>query len=236
MKRNLYFYLFLSIALGHDPEAESLKWKQYYRIGLVQSNIFDSGLKGFSRLKRTTVKTFKDLRFYIHSYDKETEIRTRYKSSRRLMKYDDIYFFNTILYEKNTLTNDNLRYLYNQGVGYFISNRNNCNLTFELGPAFDNSDYLNSQIRTTFLKNSFSFDVFLKNVKGKLEVDYFNQINKKINNKALHRLQILGDFRLSINSLFDVIIGNFQEYQNKKIMNNSISIAFSISKPINWNL
>lgn len=236
MKRNLYFYFFLSIALCHDPEEESLKWKQYYRIGLVQSNTFDSGLKGFGRLKRTTVKTFKDLRFYIHSYDKETEIRTRYKSSRRLMKYDDIYFFNTIIYEKNTLTNDNLRYLYNQGVGYFISNINNYNLTFELGPAFDNSDYLNSQIRTTFLKNSFSFDVFLRNVKGKLEVDYFNQINKKINNKALHRLQILGEFRLSINSLFDVIIGNFQEYQNKKIMNNSISIAFSFSRQINWNL
>lgn len=67
-------------------------------------------------------------------------------------------------------------------------------------------------------------------------INIFNQINKKINNKALHRLQILGEFRLSINSLFDVIIGNFQEYQNKKIMNNSISIAFSFSRQINWNL
>ena len=76
----------------------------------------------------------------------------------------------------------------------------------------------------------------MKDIKGKLETDHFYQISKKRNNKSLSRLQILGEFRLSINSLFDVIIGNFQEYQNKKIMNNSISIAFSISKPINWNL
>ena len=126
----------------------------------VQSNLFNSGLKGFSRLKRTTLKTFKDLRFYIHNYNKETEIRTRYKSSRRLMKYDDIYFFSTIVYEKNTVASGNLRYLYNQGVGHFITDKNNYNLTYELGLAYDNSDYLNSQIRTSFLKNSISLDVF----------------------------------------------------------------------------
>ena len=222
--------------MGHDPELESVEWKQYYRIGLVQSNLFNSGLKGFSRLKRTTLKTFKDLRFYIHNYDKETEIRTRYKSSRRFMKYDDIYFFSTIVYEKNTVANGNLRYLYNQGVGHFIADKNNYNLTYELGLAYDNSDYLNSQIRTTFLKNSISLDVFSRNIKGKLEVDHFNQISEKIHNKSLSRLQILGEFQLSINNLFDIVIGSFQEYQNKKIIHNSISMAFSISKPINWDL
>lgn len=222
--------------MGHDPELESVEWKQYYRIGLVQSNLFNSGLKGFSRLKRTTLKTFKDLRFYIHNYDKETEIRTRYKSSRRFMKYDDIYFFSTIVYEKNTVANGNLRYLYNQGVGHFIADKNNYNLTYELGLAYDNSDYLNSQIRTSFLKNSISLDVFSRNIKGKLEVDHFNQISEKIHNKSLSRLQILGEFQLSINNLFDIVIGSFQEYQNKKIIHNSISMAFSISKPINWDL
>ena len=222
--------------MGHDPELESVEWRQYYRIGLVQSNLFNSGLKGFSRLKRTTLKTFKDLRFYIHNYDKETEIRTRYKSSRRFMKYDDIYFFSTIVYEKNTVANGNLRYLYNQGVGHFIADKNNYNLTYELGLAYDNSDYLNSQIRTSFLKNSISLDVFSRNIKGKLEVDHFNQISDKIHNKSLSRLQILGEFQLSINNLFDIVIGSFQEYQNKKIIHNSISMAFSISKPINWDL
>ncbi len=222
--------------MGHDPELESVEWRQYYRIGLVQSNLFNSGLKGFSRLKRTTLKTFKDLRFYIHNYDKETEIRTRYKSSRRFMKYDDIYFFSTIVYEKNTVANGNLRYLYNQGVGHFIADKNNYNLTYELGLAYDNSDYLNSQIRTSFLKNSISLDVFSRNIKGKLEVDHFNQISEKIHNKSLSRLQILGEFQLSINNLFDIVIGSFQEYQNKKIIHNSISMAFSISKPINWDL
>ena len=236
MKKALYYYLLVSCAYGHDPEAESVEWKQYYRIGIVQSNLFNSGLKSFGRLKRTTLKTFKDLRLYIHNYDKETEIRTRYKSSRRFMKYDDIYFFNTIVYEKNTIANGNLRYFYNQGIGYFILNKNNYNLTYELGPAFDNSDYLNSQIRTSFLKNSFSFDVFLRNIKGSLEVDHFNQISEEINKESLSRLQMLGEFQLSINSLFNIIIASFQEYQNKKIIHNSISIAFSIAKPINWNL
>lgn len=222
--------------MGHDPELESVEWKQYYRIGLVQSNLFNSGLKSFSRLKRTTLKTFKDLRFYIHNYDKETEIRTRYKSSRRFMKYDDIYFFTTIVYEKNTVANGNLRYLYNQGIGHFITDKNNYNLTYELGLAYDNSDYLNSQIRTSFLKNSISLDVFSRNIKGKLEVDHFNQISEKIHNESLSRLQILGEFQLSINNLFDIVIGSFQEYENKKIIHNSISMAFSISKPINWDL
>ena len=76
------------------------------------------------------------------------------------MKYDDIYFFSTIVYEKNTVASGNLRYLYNQGVGHFITDKNNYNLTYELGLAYDNSDYLNSQIRTSFLKNSISLDVF----------------------------------------------------------------------------
>ena len=236
MKKTLYYYFLISIALGHDPEVESVDWKQYYRVGVVRSDLFDSGLKGFSRLKRTTFKTFKDLRFYFHNYDKETETRIRYKSSRRFTKYNDIYFFSTILYEKNTIAKGNLRYLYSQGVGYFIFDKNNYNLTYELGPAFDNSDYLNSQIRTSFLKNSFSFDVFLKNIKGKLEIDHFNQVSEKINDESLSRLQILGEFQLSINNLFDMIVGNFQEYQNKKIVHNNISIAFSISRPIDWSL
>ena len=126
--------------------------------------------------------------------------------------------------------------LYNQGVGHFIADKNNYNLTYELGLAYDNSDYLNSQIRTSFLKNSISLDVFSRNIKGKLEVDHFNQISEKIHNKSLSRLQILGEFQLSINNLFDIVIGSFQEYQNKKIIHNSISMAFSISKPINWDL
>ena len=148
-------------------------------MGAVKSNLFKSGLKGFGRLKRTILKTFKDFRFYIYNYDKDIEIRTRYKSSRKFINYDDIYSFTTIVYEKNTIANSNLRYHYNQGFGCFIQNDNNYNLTYELGPAFDNSDYFNSQIRASFLKNNFSCDIFMKDIKGKLETDHFYQISKK---------------------------------------------------------
>jgi hypothetical protein len=179
---------------------------------MAKSNLFNSSLKGYSRLERTTLKTFKDFRLYNHNYSEDTEIRTRSKSSRRFIKYNDIYFFTTKVCEKNTVNDNKLRYHYNQGFGYFLQNKNNYNLTLELGSEFDSSDYLNSQIRTSFLKNSLSCDLFIKNIKSKFKVDHFYRMSKMRNHKSLSRLQILGEIQLSINDLFNY------------------------SKPVNWNI
>ena len=40
----------------------------------------------------------------------------------------------------------------------------------------DNSDYLNSQIRTSYLKNSYSIDIILKKFKTKAEIDSYKTL------------------------------------------------------------
>ena len=80
----------MSCALSHDLSKEQLEWKQYYRIGSVFSASSDPGISGYSRLKRTTKYTFRDIRFFGHFFNKDTEIRIRQKSSRRFLTFESI--------------------------------------------------------------------------------------------------------------------------------------------------
>lgn len=234
MKKILFFQIVFSILFGHDPERESINWKKYYRIGGVQSKLFDFGLTGYGRIKRTTLTTFKDLRFYANAYNKKTEIRIRYKSSRRLIKFNNFYSFSTIVYEKNTSQNMNLRYHYSQGVGWFLQNKDNRNMTIEVGPAFDNSDYLNSEVKTSYLKSGYSIDFLIRSFKSRFELDYFYQISNNIKNQSRSRIQTLGEIEFYVTKFSDLTLGFIQDYKNKKIINNSFWVTASISKPLKW--
>lgn len=223
----------VSVVVAHSPEKESIAWKQYHRLGGINSNIFNKGITGYTRYKRTTEKTFKDFRLYIHYFDNKTEVRTRYKSSRFFLNFNKSYTFSTITYEKNTMLNGNLNYNYNQGLGFFILKNKTKNMTFEIGPSFDNSDYLNSQIRTSYLKNSYSIDLILNKFKTKAEIDYLYEISKNLKKKTNSKLHLMVEISFFINNSNSITIGVFQDYLNKEIENNSLSVSYSISKPIN---
>lgn len=223
----------ISVVIAHNSEKESISWKQYHRLGGINSSIFNVGFTGYTRYKRTTERTFKDFRLYIHSFDKKIEVRTRYKSSRFFLNFNRSYTFSTIMYEKNTMLNGNLNYNFNQGFGFFILKNKTNNITFEIGPSFDNSDYLNSQIRTSYLKNSYSIDLNSNKFKTKAEVDYLYEISKNLKKETNSKLQLMVEISFFINNSNGITIGVFQDYLNKEIENNSLSFSYSISKPIN---
>ena len=140
----LLFIITISFSYSHDLDKENLDWRQYYRLGSVYSGSSDIGHSWYGRLKRTTSFTFRDIRFFGHFYKSDSEIRLRHKYSRRFLSIDNIYSYSTLLYERNTSLNVDLRYHLNQGLGYLLRSKNNGNMTVELGVAFDNSDYLNA--------------------------------------------------------------------------------------------
>ena len=145
-----------SLAIGHDSTKDNLKWKQYFRMGTVSSENSQLGFAGYARLKRTTESTFKDVRIFNHLYKNNTELKLRYKSSQRFLSFRCLYSFNTLYYEKNSILGVNLRYHLNQGLGLIVNESTFGNATIEAGSAFDNSDYLNTEQKTTHIKNKTS--------------------------------------------------------------------------------
>ena len=101
---------FCPIIFAHNPNAELPDWKQYTRLGIVNSGMEYPGVATYLRLKRTTSYTFQDIRIYGHYFKDNQEIRVRQKTSRRFVSFDWLYSFNTLIYEKNTFIDVNLRY------------------------------------------------------------------------------------------------------------------------------
>ena len=235
MIRLFTIFLIVSCALSHDPNKEQLEWKQYYRIGSVFSASSNAGVSGYGRLKRTTKYTFRDIRFFGHFFNKDTEIRIRQKSSRQFLTFDSIYSFNTLLYEKNTILNVNLRYHYNQGVGWFMQRSKSGNMTLETGVAFDNSDYLNNQQKTTYGRGGLSFDRTMKSLSTKFEIDYYYQISEIVASSSLSRIQVLSELQWAVNSRIG-LMGGFTWDIQEEDSDPSIFLTISFIDPLNWSL
>ena len=235
MKNILFlFFSIYALAHAHDPDKDNLDWKQYYRLGSVYSEISDVGYSGYGRLKRTTTFTFRDIRFFGHFYKKDSEIRLRHKYSRRFLSIDNIYSYSTLIYERNTVLNVNLRYHLNQGLGYFLKKSDLGNMTLELGVAFDNSDYLNAVQKTTYLRGACSIDHKLKSFSTKFEVDYFYQISEvELNSSSLSRFQIVSEIEWLIRKGLGINSGLTWDIQDE---NSSPSMFFtlSISRQVDW--
>ena len=232
--RNIFPIFLTTVSIfAHDPDNELLKWKQYYRVGTVYSATSNTGVTGYSRLKRTTKYTFRDVRFFGHFFNKDTEIRIRQKSSRRFLTFNSIYSFNTLLYERNTILNVDLRYHYNQGLGWFIQKSESGNLTLETGVAFDNSDYLNTQQKTTYARGGFSFDRTMKSLSTKFEIDYYYQISDIIGSSSLSRTQVLNELQWNINNKLGLMMGFTWDIQQKK-SDPSMFLTISFYDLIDW--
>ena len=230
----LLFIITISFSYSHDLDKENLDWRQYYRLGSVYSESSDIGHSWYGRLKRTTSFTFRDIRFFGHFYKSDSEIRLRHKYSRRFLSIDNIYSYSTLLYERNTSLNVDLRYHLNQGLGYLIRSGNNGNMTVELGVAFDNSDYLNAEQKTTYLRGACSIDHRLKSFSGKFEVDYFYQISEIELRSSLSRFQIVSELEWLINKSFGIISGFTWDIQDEN-SSPSTFLTISITRPIDWH-
>lgn len=221
--------------MGHDSAKDNLKWKQYYRMGVVSSENSQIGNASYFRLKRTTKASFKDIRIFSHLFKNNTELKLRYKSSQRFLSIRSLYSFNTLYYEKNSILGVNLRYHLNQGLGIIINESNFGNTTIEAGAAFDNSDYLNTEQKTTYARSAISFDRKFQYLSTKVELDYLYQINEVRGSASLSRLELLNEYEWSFSKHLGLIAGFTRTIQN----NNSppsYFITISYKDPLNWDI
>tara|TARA_B100001996_G_scaffold364887_1_gene334273 strand:+ start:2847 stop:3566 length:720 start_codon:yes stop_codon:yes gene_type:complete len=233
------FVVALNLLNGHNPDKELPRWKHYSRIGFIRSGDNIKGLATYLRFKRTTSYTFRDLRFYGHFFNNNQEIRLRQKTSRRFMNFDWIYSFNTLFYERNTFLNVDLRYHYNQGLGWLIRNTDVGNSTIEIGLAFDNSDYLQNNQKTSYVKNGFTFDQNISMFSIKTECNYFHQFNKNIDGSDQSRVQILGEFEWELKRWISIIGGIKHDLYLKKLFSLDQTFYFlslEFNKALLWNI
>ena len=224
-----------SLATGNNSTKDNLKWKQYFRIGTVSSENLQLGIAGYLRLKRTTEATFKDIRLFSHLYKNNRELKLRYKSSQRFLSFRSLYSFNTLYYEKNSILGVNLRYHLNQGLGLIVNENTFGNSTIEAGAAFDNSDYLNTEQKTTYARLAMSFDRKFHSISTRVEIDYFYQINEIYDNTNLSRLELLNEYEWGLTKHLGLIAGFTWTIQNN---NKPLSyfITISYEDPLSWTI
>tara|TARA_Y100000591_G_scaffold57703_1_gene46127 strand:- start:1573 stop:2280 length:708 start_codon:yes stop_codon:yes gene_type:complete len=227
--------LAISFITAHDPNKENIQWTQHYRLGSVYSKTSTSGIAGYARLKRTTENTFNDIRLFTHIFLKDSEVKIRNKSSRRFLSLNELYSFNTLMYEKNTIIDVDLRYHYNQGLGYILRNTDKGNITMETGFAFDNSDYLNTQQKTTYIRGATSIDQDIINLSLKFEIDYYYQVNENIDKVDLSRFQILAESQRNLKKRIGIITGFTCDIHDNE-PNYSFFLTISFSDPIGWRI
>lgn len=227
--------LAISFITAHDPNKENIQWTQHYRLGSVYSKTSTSGIAGYARLKRTTENTFNDIRLFTHIFLKDSEVKIRNKSSRRFLSLNELYSFNTLMYEKNTIIDVDLRYHYNQGLGYILRSTDKGNITMETGFAFDNSDYLNTQQKTTYIRGATSIDQDIINLSLKFEIDYYYQVNENIDKVDLSRFQILAESQRNLKKRIGIITGFTCDIHDNE-PNYSFFLTISFSDPIGWRI
>ena len=139
------------------------------------------------------------------------------------------------MYEKNTIIDVDLRYHYNQGLGYILKSTDKGNITMETGFAFDNSDYLNTQQKTTYIRGATSIDQDIINLSLKFEIDYYYQVNESIDKADLSRFQILAESQWNLKKRIGIITGFTCDAHNKE-PSYAFFLTISFCDPINWKI
>ncbi len=230
------FVLTGSLLPAQDSLQHDSSWKQYASLGGANASNL-TGPFAYYRLNRRTAFTFRDLRFFAYGFEKNSFIYLRYKSSNKKLKYPHLYTFSTISYRKNTRAGVNLQYHFNQGGGWFISDYKAGLLNLEIGHAFDMSDYLNENQKTSYLKAGVYWDHDAVLFSSKIEVEYFYQISD-LNLNNLTRTQLVVELNfpvvkdLSININYE--LEAYGESKNSAI--NSTTIALNWRKSLGWKL
>jgi len=231
MIRNQAVFFTLSFLLAHNPERENIKWKDYARLGGVNNTtINQTGITTYYRIKRITDNTFRDIRFFGHFFNLSSDLRIRTKSSNKYDFNPKLYHFTTYVYHKS---GENLRYHFNQGMGTIINNASNGNKTFEIGWAYDKSDYLESDEKTTYIKGAGTLDKDWDKIQTKLEVEYFHQISEQLE-FDLSRFQTILELQYHPNKKWGITLGivkeNYTQSGENNISEDPTNIFLSISR------
>ena len=235
----LFIAAITTTVIGQDAIADSAKWKHYVRGGTVQV-INDNGLSGYYRINRSSRYTFGDLRLYLYGLRNNSYVFIRYKSSSKYRRWPRFYRFSTIAYQKNTQAGVALRYHFNQGLGLFLLPYTQGHLITEIAHAYDMSDYLNDNRRTSYVRGGLYWDHDTKWFSTKLEVEYFHQISEEVD-ENLSRTQAMAEIIMPITMGFSaIIIYEIESYRNRVITvpldqgSVSFSVGWKGSIPWTW--
>jgi len=223
MRFSALIILFTILAAEENIE-NNAKWSQYARGGLTRDQKVDGG-HIYCRVKRETSNTFRDLRMFSYNLGGDSYIYLRYKSSLKYSQLGRLYNFTTVSYQKNTRADLDLRYHFNQGLGYFLSDYKDGHINTELGHAYDMSDYLNDTRKTSYVKSGIFWDHSRQNTSLKLEAEWFVQISEIVE-ADLSRFQFFSEVSYNINNHFAFIIGFEQDYYTE---NNNHPQSYYIS-------
>ena len=93
--------LLCSSLYGHNVKDDFIKWKYYSRIGAITENN-ELGIGTYFRINRRTKYTFKDLRLFAHQIATgNTYIKLRYKNSNKFIKFNKLYNFTVVSFDRN---------------------------------------------------------------------------------------------------------------------------------------
>ena len=223
--------------MSQDVNAESAKWKHYVRGGGVQVTN-DNGLSGYYRINRSSRYTFGDIRLYLYGLQNNSYVFIRYKSSSKYRRWPRFYRFSTIAYQKNTQAGVALRYHFNQGLGIFVLPYTQGHIITEIAHAYDMSDYLNDNRRTSYARGGLYWDHDTKWVSTKLEVEYFHQISEEVE-ENLSRIQAIAEIIMPVTKDFSaIIIYEIESYRDKDIAvtidQGSLSFSLGWKGTIPW--
>ena len=143
------------------------------------------------------------MRIYAHFFKSVSDIRIRSKSSNKYDFNSRLYHFTTYVYHKS---GENLRYHFNQGLGALIKDEIQGNITSEIGWAYDKSDFIESDEKTTYLKSAITIDRDFSKVKTKAELEYYHQISEVVLFN-LSRFQTIIEFQFLINENWSTVLG-----------------------------
>ena len=229
----IFLSLILNVQKISAQKDSTLTWKHYTRGGFAKT---DSSIGGFGyyRINRQTNKTFRDLRVFSYNLKNDSFIYIRYKTSDKYSSRPKFYRYTTSSYRKNTRAKVALQYHFNQGLGYFINNYQNGLINFELGHAFDISDYSWSHwsiITYAFLHHD------TKWFSTKLEAEHFEQISEIVENN-LSRNQFLFEMIIPLKHNFSININyELEDYHRKnQIDASSTTIAIGWKGNLSWSL
>jgi hypothetical protein len=232
----IFLSLILNVQKISAQKDSTLTWKHYTRGGFAKT---DSSIGGFGyyRINRQTNKTFRDLRVFSYNLKNDYFIYIRYKTSDKYSSRQKFYRYTTSSYRKNTRAKVALQYHFNQGLGYFINNYQNGLINFELGHAFDISDYLNATRKTSYLKLGVFWDHDTKWFSTKLEAEHFEQISEIVENN-LSRNQFLFEMIIPLKHNFSININyELEDYHRKnQIDASSTTIAIGWKGNLSWSL
>ena len=225
--------------MGQGTSTDSGKWKHYVRGGGVRVTN-DNGLSGYYRINRSSKYSFGDFRLYLYGLQNNSYVFIRYKSSSKYRKWPRFYRFSTIAYQKNTKAGVALRYHFNQGLGLFLLPYSRGHIITEIAHAYDMSDYLNDNRRTSYARGGLYWAHDTKLFNTKLEVEYFHQISEEVE-ENLSRTQAMAEVIFPITKGFSaIIIYEIESYRDLDIAvainKGSMSFSLGWKGTIPWTL